>query len=231
MASSWIKIPAAGGTFEGYLSVLASGSGPGLVMVQEIYGVNPSVRHLADLFATEGFTVLAPDFFWRIQPRIELGFDEAGSKRAQELHKQFDYEQGVKDLGAAVETLRKQPQCKGPVAVTGYCLGGTFAYLAATRLPVDGAVAYYGTRIHNYLEEAGKLRCPVLLHFGELDHAVPAEALAKIRAALAGNPRVQIHTYPGAKHAFANPMRPANYDEKSAKVANERTFAFLRRLS
>jgi carboxymethylenebutenolidase len=231
MAGSWLRIAApGGGSFEGYLSVPAAGSGPGLVMVQEIFGVNPSIRHLADMFAAEGFTVLAPDFFWRIQPRVELPFDEAGMKRAQELHKAFDYDQGVRDLGAAVETLRKQPQCKGPVAVTGYCLGGTFAYLAAARLPVDGAVAYYGTRIHNYLEEAGKLRCPVLLHFGELDHAVPPEALAKIRGALEGKPNVRIHAYPGAKHAFANPMRPANYDEKSAKLANERTFAFLRSL-
>lgn len=231
MAGSWIRISAAdGGTFEGYLSVPASGSGPGLVMVQEIFGVNPSIRHLADLFAAEGYTVLAPDFFWRLQPRVELAFDEAGMKRAQELHKAFDYEQGVRDLGAAVEALRKQPQCKGPVAVSGYCLGGTFAYLAATRLPVDGAVAYYGTRIHNYLEEAGKVRCPLLLHFGELDHAVPPEALAKIRAALGQKPNVRLHTYPGAKHAFANPMRPANYDAASAKLANERTFAFLRSL-
>ncbi len=231
MASSWIRIAAAdGGSFEGYLSVPAAGSGPGLVMVQEIFGVNPSVRHLADLFAAQGFTVLAPDFFWRLEPRIELAFDEAGMKRAQELHKAFDYEQGVRDLGDAVAALRKQPQCKGPVSVSGYCLGGTFAYLAAARLPVDGAVAYYGTRIHNYLEEAGKIRCPLLLHFGELDHAVPPEALAKIRAALQGKPNVQLHAYPGAKHAFANPMRPANYDEKSAKVANERTFAFLKGL-
>ena len=231
MPGSWIKIAVpGGGSFEGYLSVPVSGSGPGLVMVQEIFGVNPSIRHLADLFAAEGYTVLAPDFFWRVEPRVELPFDEAGMKRAQELHKAFDYEQGVKDLGAAVEALRKQPQCKGPVAVSGYCLGGTFAYLAATRLPVDGAVAYYGTRIHNYLGEADKLRCPLLLHFGELDHAVPPEALAKIRAALEGKANVRIHTYPGAKHAFANPMRPANYDAASAKLANDRTFAFLRSL-
>ena len=232
MAGSWMKIAAqGGGGFEGYLSVPAAASGPGLVMVQEIYGVNPSIRHLADMFAAEGFTVLAPDFFWRLEPRVELPFDEAGMKRAQELHKAFDYDQGVRDLGAAVEALRKRPECKGPVAVSGYCLGGTFAYLAAARLPVDGAVAYYGTRIHNYLEEAGKLRCQVLLHFGELDHAVPPEALAKIRAALEGKRNVTLHAYPGAKHAFANPMRPANHDAKSAQLANQRTLAFLRALA
>lgn len=232
MAGNWIKIAApGGGSFEGYLSVPAAGSGPGLVMVQEIFGVNPSIRHLADLFAAQGYTVLAPDVFWRLEPRVELAFDEAAMKRAQELHKAFDYEQGVEDIGAAVRALRKQPQCKGPVAVSGYCLGGTFAYLAAARLPVDGAVAYYGTRIHNYLGEADKVRCPLLLHFGELDHAVPPEALAKIRAALEGKPNVRIYAYPGAKHAFANPMRPANYDAASAKLANERTFAFLRSLT
>ena len=231
MASSWIKIAAEGGSFDGYLAVPASGSGPGLVMVQEIFGVNESIRSMADLFAAEGFTVLAPDFFWRIEPRVELPFDEAGTKRAQELHKAFDYDQGVKDLGAAVQALRKQPQCKGPVAVTGFCLGGTFAYLAATRLPVDGAISYYGTRIHQYLEEADQVACPLLLHIGEADHTTPPDVVAKIRGALGGNPKVEIQTYPGAKHAFANHRRPNNYDEASAKLAHQRTFAFLRQLA
>lgn len=230
MASSWIRINAAGGgSFEGYLGVPASGSGPGLVVVQEIFGVNASIRQAADLFAAEGFVALAPDIFWRLQPRLELGFDEAGMKRAQELHQAFDYDQGVKDLGSAVQALRGLPQCRGPVAVTGFCLGGTFAYLAATRLPVDGAAAYYGTRIHQYLEEAGAVRCPLLLHFGEADHTTPPEVIEKIRGALGGNPRVQIHTYPGAKHAFANAAR-ASYDPQAATAAHRRTFAFLRGL-
>jgi carboxymethylenebutenolidase len=232
MASSWIKINAAeGGSFDGYLSVPASGSGPGLVVVQEIFGVNPSIRQAADMFAAEGFVALAPDMFWRTQPRIELGFDEAGTKRAQELHQGFDYAQGAKDLGATVAALRKQPQVRGPVAVTGFCLGGTFAYLASTRLKVEGAVAYYGTRIHQYLEEAGSVRCPLLLHFGEADHTTPPDVIEKIRGALGKNPRVQIHTYPGAKHAFANAARAANYDPKSAALAHQRTYAFLRGLS
>lgn len=228
MTSRWIKINAGDGkTFDGYLSLPPSGRGPGLVVVQEIFGVNASIRETADMFAAEGMVALAPDFFWRLAPRIELGFDEAGSKRAFELHKEFDYEQGVKDLGAAVAALRGLPECSGPTGVTGFCLGGTFAYLAAARLGVDFAASYYGTRIHQYLGEAGAVRCPLLLHFGEADHTTPPDVIASIRNAMAGNPRVQIHVYPGAKHAFANTHRPS-HDPAAAALAHRRSLEFFR---
>ena len=228
MNARWIKIDTGdGATFDGYLSLPPSGSGPGLIVVQEIFGVNASIRETADMFAAEGFVALAPDMFWRFEPRIEIGFDETSAKRAFELHNKYDYELGVRDLGAAVAALRALPECTGPVAVTGFCLGGTFAYLAATRLDVDGAVAYYGTRINNYLGEAGNLRCPIVLHFGEADHTSPPEVIARVRDTLGGDKRVQIYTYPGAKHAFANHLR-ASYDAKSSAAAHQRTFEFLR---
>ena len=135
------------------------------------------------------------------------------------------------DVLHAVATLRKQPECVGPLFATGFCLGGTFAYLSSTRLKVDGAAAYYGTRIHHYLEEANKVACPLLLHFGEKDHTTPPDVIAKIREALEIDRKVEIHTYPGAKHAFANAMRPANHDPNSAALAHERTLAFFRRIA
>ena len=231
MASRWIKITAPDGkTFDGYLSLPPSGRGPGLAVIQEIYGVNPSIREAVDFFAQNGFVALAPDLFWRIEPRIELGFDEAGSKRAQELHKVFDYEQGVKDLGSTLAALRGLPECSGKVGVTGFCLGGTFAYLSTTRLGVDYAAGYYGTRIHQYLDEAGKVGCPLVLHFGGEDHTTPPDVLAKIKDALGGNPKVQIHVYPGAKHAFANTQRPS-YDKESTALAHKRTFEFVRKVT
>jgi carboxymethylenebutenolidase len=227
MASQWITIAPG---FEGWLSLPPSGRGPGIVMVQEIFGVNRSIRETAELFAARGYVVLAPDVFWRQQPRVELGFDEASVKRAQEFHKAFDYGRGVQDLGDAVKALRARPECAGPVAVLGFCLGGTFAYLAAARLPVDGGIAYYGTRIHQYLDEAAGVRCPLLLHFGSADHNTPPEVVEKVRGALGGKPGVQIHVYEGANHAFANHLRTA-YHASHAALAHERSFEFLRGLA
>jgi carboxymethylenebutenolidase len=228
MASRWIKVDAGDGkSFDAYLSLPPSGRGPGLVVVQEIFGVNASIRDAADMFAAEGMVALAPDLFWRLEPRIELAFDDESSKRAFELHKQFNYDQGMRDMGAAVAALRALAECTGPVGATGFCLGGTFAYLAATRLGVDFAAAYYGTRIHQYLGEAGKVQCPLLLHFGEADHTTPPEVIAAVRGALAANPRVQIHLYPGAKHAFANTHR-ASHDPAATALAHRRTLEFFR---
>ncbi len=231
MPARWITIPADDGqSFEGYLSVPESGSGPGLVLVQEIFGVNSSIRSTCDYFADEGFVTLAPDLFWRFEPRLEIPFDEAGLKKAFALHTEYDYELGVTDMGHTLAALKAQPECLGPVGVTGFCMGGTFAYLAATRLGVDMAAGYYGTKIAQYLDEAPKVGCPTVLHFGEEDHTTPPEVIDKIRGALGDNPKVDIEVYPGAPHAFANPERPS-YKPEAAELAHKRTLALFRQVA
>jgi carboxymethylenebutenolidase len=145
------------------------------------------------------------------------------------LHKAFDYSTGVKDLQAGISHLRGLPECNGHVGVVGFCLGGTMAYLAASRTDADVAVGYYGTRIHLFTEEGKGITRPLILHFGELDHTTPPELLqGQILPAIAGNPNVQAFVYPGMVHAFANHRRPDTYNEAVTKVADTRTFAHFR---
>ena len=145
MASQTIDITAADGKrFSGYLSLPESGRGPGLILLQEIFGVNAAIRGAADLFAAEGYVVLAPDLFFRLEPGVELGYEGADRQKAMSLLKRFDINQAIADIGAGLHTLKARPECNGKVGVIGYCLGGRLAYLSAARLPVEAAVAYYG---------------------------------------------------------------------------------------
>ena len=202
-----------GGEFEGYLAVPASGSGPGLVLCQEIFGLNGFVRQTAERLAEEGYVVLAPDLFWRQQPGIELTDGPDDMPRAFALYQGFDEDLGVRDIGSAVAALRALPEFKGGVGALGYCLGGKLAYLAACRCDVDVAVGYYGVGIENSLEEASRLRGRLVLHIAERDGFCPPEARERILAALGGKPGVELYVYPGLDHAFAR-TGGAHYDTR-----------------
>jgi carboxymethylenebutenolidase len=204
--------------------------GPGLVMIPEIFGINLPLREMAARYASEGFVVLVLDIFSRMERGVDVGYDDAGHEKGRALHKAFDYAIGVKDMQAAISHLRGLPECNGKVGVVGFCLGGTMAYLAASRTDADAAVGYYGTRIHLFSAEGKGIARPLILHFGELDHTTPPELLqGQILPATAGNPNVQAIVYPGMVHAFANHRRPDTYDEAVTKVADARTFAHFRK--
>jgi carboxymethylenebutenolidase len=217
-----------GGRFRGYLTVPEKGSGPGLVLLQEIFGVNQLMRDAADLFAQEGYVCLVPDLFWRLQPGVELGFTPAEFQKALGFFQRFDVNQGIADISAALLALKARPECTGKVGAIGFCLGGLLAYLTAARLPVDVAVAFYGGGIDRHLGEAGNLRCPLVLHFGDQDDLIPPAAVQQIRAACAGRDNVEIYTYPDAGHAFYLPARP-QYHKPSAWMAHSPTIGVLRR--
>ena len=203
---------------------------PGLVMIPEIFGINLPLREIAARYAGEGFVVLALDIFSRLERDVDEGYDEAGHAKGRALHKAFDYTTGVKDMQAAITHLRALPECNGHVGVVGFCLGGTMAYLAASRTDAEAAVGYYGTRIHLFTDEGKGIAKPLILHFGELDHTTPPELLqGEILPAIAGNPNVQPFVYPGMVHAFANHRRPDTYNEAVTKVADTRTFAHFRK--
>jgi carboxymethylenebutenolidase len=172
-----------GGTFGAYMAVPASGSGPGLVVLQEIFGVNGHLRAVADRWAENGYVVLAPDLFWRLKPGVELGFSPEDVQIARDYGNRFDDENGVKDIGAAITALRSEPPFKGKIGAIGYCMGGRLAFLAGARLGIDAAICYYPTRLENFLDEAESVRCPIMFHFGGKDGAVPHESREKIRAA------------------------------------------------
>ena len=177
VAGQWIDIAAAdGGTFKGYLTVPASGSGPGILLLQEIFGVNSSMREVADYYAEEGYVVLAPDLFWRMEPGVDLGYTEADFNKAFGYYQRFDANQSIKDAADALKVLRARSECVGKVGALGFCLGGKLAYLAAARTDVDCAVCYYGVGIEADLGEAAQIKCPVVFHFAELDKFAPAEA-------------------------------------------------------
>jgi carboxymethylenebutenolidase len=228
MTSRYIQIPAADGSgqFRAYLALPRGGRGPGLVLAQEIFGINEHIRELAELYAEEGYVVLAPDLFWRQGRDIDLGYSEAEWQQAFQLYQGFDVDRGIDDLVATVTHLRGLPECSGGVACVGYCLGGKLAYLTACRTAVDVTVGYYGVGIEQHLDEAERLRGRLVLHFAEQDAYCPPEARQAIVQRLQGRPGVQLFTYPGVDHAFARPASP-HYDKPSAAMAHQRTIAAL----
>ena len=229
MPGTYIDITAPdGGRFRGYLCLPPSGRGPGLVVEQEIFGINENVRHIVEEYAKQGFVTLAPDLFWRMEPGLDLDYSEAGWKRAFECFQEFDVDQGVKDIAATIKALRARPECTGKVGCIGYCLGGKLAYLSATRTDSDAAVGYYGVGIEGALGEKGSITKPLMLHIAEKDKFVPPEAQAKVKAALKDIRGVEVYSYPNVDHAFAR-HKGDHYDEAAAELANSRTLAFLKK--
>jgi len=192
----------------------------GLVVVQEIFGVNAHIRSVADGYAKEGFLAVAPALFDRIEPGIELGYEGADLEKAMSLIPRIDPELAIADIQAALEYAADRTA--KPVGVVGFCFGGTLAWLAATRLHPAAAVGYYGGRIGNYAAEVPA--CPVMLHFGRHDAHIPAAEVEKVHSA---HPQVEIFWY-DAGHAFNCDPRPS-YNAAAAAQARARTLAFLKK--
>jgi len=217
------------GEFGAYLASPASGRGPGVVVIQEIFGVNKVMRTIADEFAARGYFALCPDLFWRLEPGVQLtDRSDAEWKRAFDLMGRFDQELGIRDIQNAINFLRHSVTgCTGKVGAVGYCLGGLLAYLSATRTDADAAVGYYGVNIQDKLAEATKIKKPLMLHIAGKDEYVPPDAQKKIVEGLKGNPLVTIHSYAEMNHAFAR-AGGAHYDKACADLANGRTATFFR---
>jgi len=217
-----------GGRFAAYLALPAKLPAPGLVVLPEVFNTNPHIRSVVDGYAAAGFVALAPDVFWRQEAANYLPYTDEGRTKARALWARLDTDQFARDLGDMVSALRARPDCTGKVGVMGFCLGGKFAYLASTRLPVDAAVAYYGVQIDQHLDEAARRRCPLLMHFAGNDPHVPEATVAAIQARMGSAPGVDIHLYPAAEHGFNRAGYPP-YDAAAATTARERTLAHLRR--
>ena len=216
-----------GGRFSGYLASPKSGRGPGLLVIQEIFGVNHVVRALCDRYAEAGYTALAPDLFWRQQPGVQLtDKTDAEWQQAFALMKGFNEVKGVEDMIATLNHLRALPGATGKVGAVGHCLGGRLAYLMATRSNVDCSVGYYGVGLDRLLDEATAITKPLLLHIAGSDEYCPPEAQARIVEQMSRIALATVHVYPGLGHAFARPGG-AHYDKDAATVADRRTDAFL----
>lgn len=214
-----IHLKAADGhEFDAYRAEPAARPRGGIVVVQEIFGVNAHIRAVADKFAGEGYGAVAPALFDRVEHNIEMGYGEDETKKGRALRTRLGFDLPMFDIAAAMGVLRPL----GRIGIVGFCWGGSLAWLAACRLNPACAVCYYGAQIKDFLSE--RPRAPVLMHFGEKDPPIPKDAVAAIRAA---QPGVVIHTY-AAGHGFNCDMR-ADYDAKCAALAWERTREYFRK--
>lgn len=233
--TQWVDIAPG---FAGYLALPPAGLGPGLVLFQEIFGVNAHIRAVAEQYALDGFVVLAPDVFWRQAPRVELGYEGAERQRALSLMQAYAPEQALADIAAGVQALRARSEVgAAKVGAFGYCMGGRLAYLAAATAGVEAAVAFYGGGLHLQLQRAADIRCPMQFHYAEHDDHIPLAAVEQVRQAMAARaagpagpvdaaPAAEVHVYPGAHHGF-NCWARASYHAGSAALAHGRATAFL----
>ena len=216
-----------GEEFDAYMALPASGYGPGIVVLQEIFGVNEYMRSVCDWYASHGFVAICPDLFWRQEPGVQLtDRSEAEWQKAFALYQGLDEVKAVGDSAAAVEFLRKHPVCSGQVGAVGFCLGGNLAWLLSVRFKPDCAVGYYGVSIEKTVGEADGLSSPLMLHIGGKDQYCPPDAQKEIHAALDANPLATIHDYPDQDHAFGRPGGE-HYDANAAELANLRTLEFF----
>ncbi len=225
-----ITITGPDGSFGAYLAVPDATPAPGVVVAQEIFGVNQVMRDICDWLAGEGFLACCPDIFWRIEPGIQLtDRTEAEWARAFELFGLFDVDKGIEDLKVALAHLRDRAECTGKAGSIGYCLGGKLAFLMATRSDADCTVSYYGVGLDELLGEARNITAPLMLHVASKDQFVPPNAQKAIKAGLAGHRQVTLHVYEGQDHAFAR-VGGEHYDRAAAERANSRTLAHLKRV-
>ena len=193
----------------------------GLVVIQEIFGVNQHIRSIADGYANDGFVAVAPALFDRLEKGVELTYEGQDAQKGMGLLQKTDLPKALADVDAAIACARNE--AGGKAGVIGYCFGGLLAWLSATRLHPDVAVGYYAGRIGNFASETP--RVPVQLHFGKLDIHIPAEQMESVHTA---HPEVEIHWYENAGHGFNCDMR-ASYNPQAAALARNHALAFLKK--
>lgn len=221
--TSWIDIPAADGrAYQGYLALPPARTGPGIVLFQEIFGVNRHIQAVAEQYAQLGFVVLAPDVFWRQAPRESFAYVGDEAARARDMLIRADMAEIGADLEGTVRSLRERPEVTGDVGALGFCIGGRLAYLAAAAGLVEAAACYYGGGIQDQLQKAAAARCPMLFHYGETDPMIPLAAVERVRAAFADRDTAKFFVYPGASHGF-NCWERASYQPLAAMQAHGRT--------
>jgi carboxymethylenebutenolidase len=215
------------GSFDAYVAEPSGTPRAAIVVIQEIFGVNPGIRARCDRWAESGYLAVAPDLFWRIEPGVELDPDVPEQfQQALGLMNKFDQAQGVADIEATIKAARARLGEGGKVGVVGYCLGGRLAFMCATRTDSDASVGYYGVGIDNLLGEKHAIAHPVLLHIAGADHFVTPDIQAKMHEGLDDHPKVTLCDYPGEDHGFATESGKRR-SEEAAQLADKRTADFF----
>ena len=229
--SEWVKIVVADGEMGIHVTMPSNRKiRGGIVMLQEIFGVNAAMRAKADRFADEGYVVAMPDLFWRLQPRVELGYSDEERKKGFGLMQKFDFAKGIADVMATGRWLNQQAGCEGRVATLGFCLGGKLAVVAGANPPLRAAIAFYGVKLDENIALLESYPVPVQVHVGDKDSHIPIEAARKIEAALKQAEDGEVFIYPGAQHGFFNSARSESYDPAASANAAGRAIAFLERV-
>jgi len=226
MQSSTVTISAAGGSFNAWLAQPDSVPAPAIVVLQEIFGVNAHIRSICDRYAEEGYIAIAPDIFWRVQPGVELAYDEAGIRDGRALATQCNIDLAIGDIATTLDYVRAMPSSTGKAAVIGFCFGGRLAFLTAARATPDVAISYYGGGIEHHAAEAASIRGPIMLHWGAEDTAIPASSRETVRTALAAHDHAEFYVYAGAAHGF-NCDRRASFHPFAASLAHSRSLGLM----
>ena len=223
-----IQIKGKDGDFMGYLATPEGGSGPGVICIQEVFGVNTWMRNIADDLAAHGYVALAPDLFWRLEPGVQInGEGEEDFAKAFDLYGRFDVEKGIADIQDSINALRGNHGASDKIGTVGFCLGGFLAYMCSVRTDANANVGYYGVGIDTMLGEQGNMKSPLMLHVAVEDQFVPKDAQKKVHDGLAGNDKVTIYDYDGQDHAFARKGGDA-YRKEAAELAESRTLDFFK---
>jgi carboxymethylenebutenolidase len=215
-----------------YLALPSSKPRSGIVVLQEIFGVTPAMRAIADDFATEGYAALVPDIYWRLQPGLDLGNGEDPAQRdiAVDFSNRLDEATSAKDIAASLDWLAGHLGLQQRPGIIGFCLGGRLAVRTAFHSNVGCMVSMYGVKLEALAADIKQIRCPLQFHFGEHDNHNPMSTIRAIARTVEERCRSddQFFTYPGAEHAFYNRYRLDRFNEAAHKLARSRVLAFLR---
>jgi len=214
------------GQFSAYIAHPDGPAKAAIIVIQEIFGVNPGIRQKCDKLAEQGYLAVAPDLFWRIEPGVQLDPDiEPEFQRALDLMGKFDQDLGIKDIQATIDRLREMDSID-KVGCMGYCLGGRLAYMTAARTDIDASIGYYGVGIDGLLGERAAIANALLLHIPTEDGFVDKDTQAAMHAGLDDHPRVTLFDYEGLDHGFATEMGERR-DEDAAQLADKRSSEFF----
>ena len=225
----YIPIKTDGGDFQALCVLPATVPAPAVIVLHEIFGINLDIKETCRWVASQGYIALSPDLFWRETPGLSLSsWTESELRMGLHLYATYERDRGMTDISKTLKVARTLPESSGLVGMMGFGLGGLMTFLATARLGTDASVVYYGGEIDKYAAESRRIKTPLLMHFGEEDECIPADARQLIMDSVEENPSVRVFTYPRRMHGFAR-HQGTHFDPAAAGLANGRTLNFLER--